>query len=209
MQGLLQRYASISLRRPWITAIATGTLIVSAADMTAQRLEGRQEIDSKRLAALAIYGGGYCGAAHKLLYTGMEKFIPHTWKKTTRVVSQVMFSQFFHTPFIQLPIYYSWTGFARGYSLNDIKTNIHDTYKTTLVRNYQFWLPASAVLYGAVPLHFRVIAMNGASYFWNTGLSVLTQYNVEKSTTDFSEDEHAYFKPVAISQHQQSSFGPR
>ena len=208
MQGLLQGYTAILRRRPWSTAIATGTIIVSAADITAQRLEGRQKIDKKRLAALALYGGIYSGAAHKFLYASMEKIIPETWNRATRVVSQVMLSQFIHTPFIQLPIYYSWTGLARGYSMNEIEENIHDTFKMTLIRNYQFWLPASAVLYGVVPLHLRVIAMNGASYFWNTGLSVMTQFNVEEPSLELPKDDHAHVHPVAISQHKQSSFGP-
>mmetsp|Transcript_36432 Transcript_36432/g.97358 ORF Transcript_36432/g.97358 Transcript_36432/m.97358 type:complete len:121 (-) Transcript_36432:146-508(-) len=84
-------------------------------------------------------------------------------------------SQLVHTPLIQLPVFYGLTGWARGYNRQQIERNLRDTYETTLMRNYVFWLPTTGLMYAVVPLHLRVLVMNSASYFWNTGLSLSTQ----------------------------------
>ena len=175
---LAQWYIKQTQARPWTTAITTGTCIVSASDITAQNLEGN-EFDYRRLAALAMYGGVYSGAAHKVLYAGLERAVPIAWSKTSRTLSQIGLSQFIHTPLIQLPVFYAWTGTARGYDSAKIKKLLRDTYETTLFRNYLFWLPTTGLMYALVPLHLRVLVMNSASYFWNTGLSLMTQSNDE------------------------------
>ena len=178
-----QWYLKQTQIRPWTAAIVTGTCIVSASDVTAQKLEGNEEIDYRRLAALAMYGGIYSGAAHKVLYAGLEKAVPVAWSKTSRTLAQIGLSQFIHTPLIQLPVFYTWTGMARGYDSNKIKQLLRDTYETTLFRNYVFWLPTTGLMYAVVPLQLRVLVMNSASYFWNTGLSLMTQGSDEEETT--------------------------
>lgn len=172
-------YSRMSQKSPWMTAISTGTVIVSCSDITAQKLEGAEEIDKRRLGALAMYGGLYSGAAHKVLYATLERVVPAHWSLAGRAVSQVALSQFVHTPLIQLPVFYAWTGLARGYDTERIRKSLRDTYETTLMRNYMFWLPTTGVMYAMVPLHMRVLCMNSASYFWNTSLSLMTQSDEE------------------------------
>jgi len=174
-RGFGRWYTRQTVSRPWTTAILTGTTIVSASDLTAQALEGNAEVDYTRLGALAAYGGLYAGAGHKVLYAFLERVVPHHWSLMERTLSQMALSQFVHTPFIQLPVFYGLTGWARGYDRERIEANLRDTYQTTLVRNYIFWLPTTGLMYAVVPLHLRVLVMNSASYFWNTGLSLSTQ----------------------------------
>lgn len=174
-RGFGRWYTQQTVARPWTTAIFTGTTIVSASDITAQALEGNGGIDITRLSALAAYGGLYAGAGHKVLYAFLERVVPQHWSLMGRVGSQMALSQFVHTPLIQLPVFYGLTGWARGYDRQRIEANLRETYQTTLVRNYIFWLPTTGLMYAVVPLHLRVLVMNSASYFWNTGLSLSTQ----------------------------------
>lgn len=175
-------YSRMVETRPWLTAVTTGAVVVTCSDVTAQKLEGADEIDKRRLVTLAVYGGLYSGAAHKVLYAALERAVPQHWNRASRALSQVALSQFVHTPLIQLPVFYGWTGMARGYNLEKIKANLRDTYETTLLRNYMFWLPTTGLMYTMVPLHMRVLCMNSASYFWNTGLSLMTQSREEASS---------------------------
>lgn len=156
---------------PFTTAFLTGMSIVSASDVTAQVLERRPALDKKRLAAMALYGGLYSGIGHRVLYATLERAVPASLGLWRRTAVQVSISQFLHTPFMQLPIFYISTGLIQGRTVEQISALMRDTYGYTLWHNYAFWLPTTTALYAVVPLHFRTLAMNVASFAWNTFLS--------------------------------------
>ena len=57
----------------------------------------------------------------------------------------------------------------------------------SLLDGWTFWFTASMVIYGFVPLHYRVGMLNVCSYFWNVWL--IWRYNAKNENVEVKKEE--------------------
>ena len=95
------------------------------------------------------------------------------------VIQKIAVNQLALSPFVDLPIYFSWTGFLDGLSPSDSWKRFTTQYWDTLYGTWAIWTPVGIVNFMFVPLHLRVPVAYVGEFFWSISTSYLSHRPIE------------------------------
>ena len=135
---------------PLLVKSVTAGVILGAADLTGQALEGLQReedkpIDVARAVRFAVFGLILQAPWNHFYYQLLDGVLPPTeepWTTTTAV--KTVIDQFVQAPVFTVLIF-AFLGFLEGKTSEDIKTQLKNDYPDTMVANCKF-LCASYVI---------------------------------------------------------------
>ena len=158
------RYDAVLHRRPLLVKCITAGVVVCSSDVIVQLLSRpTQQYDPRRT---VIVGVGY-GA---LWFAPMMHLVTTTW---TRVLSSTAPSALLLKASVDMctsfPLNMTCIISLQAIARNDevmplLRQNVLPIY----VNAWKFWPLWSMIMYGFVPLHYRVLWLNSGSLGWNT-----------------------------------------
>ncbi|KAG0555390.1 hypothetical protein KC19_12G165600 [Ceratodon purpureus] len=123
--------------------------------------------DWQRAARMASYGFLIYGPLSQVWYEVLDHFLPV--KNLTNLSLKVVANQVILGPIV-ITLVFAWNKLWEGRL-----EQLPDLYRTralqTLIDGWKFWIPASVLNFGVVPLQARVAFMSSCSIFWNFYLS--------------------------------------
>jgi protein Mpv17 len=150
------------------------------ADVLIQKkMEGREEIDWRRLGTFAAFGCVWVGAGQ---YTIFNYVIPWAFPgvlagKFVPAMKGVAFDQLIHMPLMYLPIFYTIREFAfgtDGFNTEHVRGGLEkwqaNLFEDT-VAQWAIFVPVQCINFTLVPPRFRVPVIITAGFFWVMGLS--------------------------------------
>jgi protein Mpv17 len=170
------RYDRILKLRPLLVKSVTSGVVVCAADVGNQTFFPEQSVESgvennatnidvKRTAIIGIgYGALWFAPVLHFVTTRWAKFLPSVSLGALAFKSFVDMTTSFP---INLSVMISLQSYAReggrAQPVQSIKKNLLPSLKD----GWCFWPFITMVMYGSVPLHYRVLFLNSMSLFWN------------------------------------------
>lgn len=126
-----------------------------------------EEYDWIRSLRMTSYGFLIYGPASQVWYEVLDCVF---WEKTLKNLSiKVALNQVVLGPFV-IAVVFAWNSLWQR-KLDKLPALYHDHAVSTLVDGWKFWIPASVLNFGIVPLQARVAFMSSCSIFWNFYLS--------------------------------------
>jgi hypothetical protein len=154
---------AFAARNPWTTAVATTALKTTLADvMTQQYIEGKAELDFRRMAVFGLFGASYQGAGQYFIWN----YLMVRWLPTARGFTwahRVFFVNAICDPLFFFPTFYSvkWLLTAMpkgrtapeciGMGLVDYRCNCLQDW----MNSWAMWVPGHCVT-ANLPPHLRV-----------------------------------------------------
>eukprot|EP00249_Psilotum_nudum_P010658 c22683_g1_i1 orf=342-1037(+) len=125
------------------------------------------DYDFLRAMRMTTYGFFVYGPVSQIWYDVLDQIF---WQKTLRNLSiKVAMNQVVLGPFVMIAAF-TWNSFWQG-KLDSLPDMFQNHGVSTLVDSWKFWIPASVLNFGAVPLEARVAFMSTCSIFWNFYIS--------------------------------------
>jgi protein Mpv17 len=178
------RYDRLLHRRPLLVKSVTSGVVVCAADVGIQTffpdaIEGDDalgsseivvknsaiSLDLKRTAVIGIgYGALWFAPVLHFVTTRWAKFLPSVSLGALAFKSVVDMTTSFP---INLSVMISLQSYAREGGRAQPVQSVQKNLWPSLKDGWCFWPFISMVMYGSVPLHYRVLFLNSMSLFWN------------------------------------------
>ena len=160
---LLRRYDAALHRRPLLVKACTSGCINALADTTIQVYQG-QKWDVKRTAIYGgVYGGLWYGPFMHTVTTMWGRMLPSTslpslaFKSAVDVCTSLA---------LNLSLVIGLQAYCRGENVQQtVHANHWNSWKTAVC----YW-PAANMLVYRMPVIYRVLTLNTASFFWNCGM---------------------------------------
>jgi hypothetical protein len=136
--GIVERYALIADRRPFVCSALTATTLVGLGDLIAQSLSHRpgQVYDVRRTLAMSAWGTVFYGGPQKALYLAFQRVF------AGRPVLQVFLDCFINVPFFLLPSMYITTGLLKGrQTWDEIKEQLTTDWLDAVLFSCAVWVP--------------------------------------------------------------------
>lgn len=123
--------------------------------------------DWLRALRMTTYGFFIYGPASQVWYNFLDHMLR---EKTLRNLSfKVVLNQVVLGPFV-IAVVFAWNSLWQG-KLDKLPALYSDHAVSTLIDGWKFWIPASVLNFGLVPLQARVAFMSSCAIFWNFYLS--------------------------------------
>jgi hypothetical protein len=166
------------IKRPLFLSLASNTVKAGLADyLTQKAIEGKSEIDQKRLLTFTIFGFSYLGGwqyfMYNKLFTRCER-VMHAYKYSKLSQSCVLtgVDLCIHTPFVYYPTFYS----LKGWLENKDQKHSYQLWKTNFKEDMTFfcqlWVPVQLFNFAVLPLHYRMPLITSVSFAWTVLLSM-------------------------------------
>lgn len=123
--------------------------------------------DWQRAARMASYGFLIYGPLSQVWYEILDHFMP--LKNLTNLSLKVVANQVILGPIV-ITLVFAWNKLWEG-RLEQLPELYRTRALQTLIDGWKFWLPASVLNFGVIPLQARVAFMSSCSIFWNFYLS--------------------------------------
>ena len=171
---LLRSLPSLPRERPFLFSTSLTTLKTAAADVLTQRaVLGREwsELDWRRIRVFAMYGALYLGGVQYALFMRVyPRILPlasrfaaapvaaklRDGRGLASVVAQVALDQGIHWPFCAIPCFYLFKSLGEGEPLSASIAALRCNWASDVLACWAFWLPADALGFGVLPLHWQV-----------------------------------------------------
>eukprot|EP00753_Platysulcus_tardus_P006936 PLAT14705.1.p1 GENE.PLAT14705.1~~PLAT14705.1.p1 ORF type:complete len:207 (+),score=50.20 PLAT14705.1:67-687(+) len=164
---MIRAYRTALESWPRMTQMLTTTAIVSAADVTAQRMEGVQSWDAARTGRLAFYGGCIVAPVFRVWFQLMHQHGP------SNLLAKVACEQAIMSP-TMITAAFTSNALLSGRSLDDALATVRERLFATWGNSMMWWGSIALVNYSFVPLQFRVLFLNFGSFGWNIHISRAT-----------------------------------
>ena len=181
-RSFLNAYGELSSRHPYSVAFGSCTFKGTIADALSQRVvEGRSEMDWKRTAVFAFYGGWYCGWFQHALYNVAYARLFGLDTSLVNAARKVAVDCVVHVPIICFPVYYAYkhtfydgdgaaAGLKRYVGDGETPGEAYDMCR----RYYTVWVPANLLVFTVVPVPLRIGFIATTSLGWLTASSFFT-----------------------------------
>jgi protein Mpv17 len=123
--------------------------------------------DWQRAARMASYGFLIYGPLSQVWYEVLDHFMP--MKNLTNLSLKVVANQVILGPVV-ITLVFAWNKLWEG-RLEQLPELYRTRALQTLLDGWKFWIPASVLNFGVIPLQARVAFMSSCSIFWNFYLS--------------------------------------
>lgn len=177
---LLVVYERALARWPITVKSAFGCSMAFCGDCTAQFLEygGKPfEYDATRGMAIISLGTLWNGPLMHYYFGWLERHFPQRSFASPGAVrillSKTAMNQLCTNPFVYLPLFYSWTGFAYGRSREETMEKMRREYLSSLKATWLIFTPLNLVNFYVTPVRHQVSVNVIASFVYNTALSFI------------------------------------
>eukprot|EP00899_Mesostigma_viride_P028479 jgi/Mesvir1/8816/Mv02717-RA.1 len=168
----------------WKTAATVGALTLTG-DTIGQTLERHKRAEAVKRGVLAksvdghdfirslrmfSYGFIFYGPFSHVWYSALDKMFPKG--DLAAFAAKVFLNQVILGPIV-VAVVFGWNFVLQG-KAKELPAKYQADFVKTTVRGWTFWVPASMINFGLVPLHMRVIYMSTCAIVWNTYLSLVS-----------------------------------
>ncbi|KID88311.1 Mpv17/PMP22 family protein [Metarhizium guizhouense ARSEF 977] len=164
-------YSRSQRKRPYTTQIAGALVIYLFADLSAQRIGGREH-DPKRTARMLLIG-----LAAAVPYFHWFRFLSSNFNyasKTLSIATKVALNQLCFTPTFST-YFFGAQALLSGESLEATVQRIRDTVPTSWLNSFKVWPATVAFSMAFLPFEFRSIFSGVVAVGWQTYLSYLNR----------------------------------
>eukprot|EP01048_Picozoa_sp_COSAG05_P008878 COSAG05_NODE_698_length_7869_cov_639.155727_1_plen_273_part_00 len=138
-----------------------------------------QQLNFSRAFAMASFCTFMGTVVYVPFFFAMDKYIGAG--RTLSIVAQkVAVNQLIVSPVVDLPIYFSWTGYLDGLSLEASWKRFTTQYCDTLFGTWAIWTPVGFFNFAFVPLHLRVPVAYAGEFIWSITVSYLSHRPIEE-----------------------------
>ena len=136
----------------------------------------------------------------------LERKLPQAggWRSLT---GKVLITQCVINPFIYLPLFFTWTGLARGHSFEHIADHLQREAWTTLSATWMIFTPVNVFNYSLTPVRHQANISAMASFIFNIALSVVQSRSIRVSTDDRQKPIERAIHCDRFASHRSSLFG--
>ena len=181
-----RRYALQYERRPLAVAVGTGLGIKTSADAFAQLgVEGRESLDPRRTAAMAVFSASVGGVGNYLFVRQASKVLAACGGGLRGAVAAAAADVCCFCPLVYLPTYTAAMGLAAGSTTEEIGAQLRRGYADSWLSSLAIMGPAQVANFLWVPYPLRLPFMLSAAFAYNASVSVinLRVMTVEEGTT--------------------------
>ncbi|KAI1775442.1 hypothetical protein F4818DRAFT_416602 [Hypoxylon cercidicola] len=182
-----QAYARAQRRRPWATQVVTSLFIYLAADLSAQRIGGKDYVPERTARNLVV--GVVFAVPNYLWFVWLSRnfnYASHAVSIGVKIViQQLVFTTVFSTYF------FGFQALLAGDSLPEAWDRVRRTVPTSWVNAMKLWPAVTAFSFTFVPMEYRGVFAGVVSVGWQTYLSYLNR-RAE------IEEEASHGKPAAL-----------
>jgi len=175
-------YVATVVERPLTTALISSVSKCVLSDAAVQiAIEGREELDWKRVASFFVLGVTYVGGFQFFLYNQVLKPLNDKWRplygvsKSTGII--VLFDQALIQPFVYLPTFLAIRAVSEGSSWVNLPATVVDRWRKTgpetIAALWMVWVPAQIINFAIIPKHLTIPWMNAVGVLWNGVLSFM------------------------------------
>jgi hypothetical protein len=206
----VQAYGRAQRKRPWVTQICTSLTIYLFADLSAQRISGK-EYDVQRTGRSLIIGGissipsfEWCAPCLVCLVAcccslcvrpwltvcGSQRFmwLSRNFNYSSRILSiatKIVVNQSIFTPLFNT-YFFGMQAFLAGDNLVEIRERVKRTVPTSIINSVKLWPIVTAINFTYVPLEYRSVFAGVIAVGWQTYLTWLNRR---------AEEEEAISRP--------------
>lgn len=177
-KSLWSHYCELLEHHPVIVKSVTALFIIGSGDLCAQGIEhltknhhtaGVDWLRVARFGAIGLFGAPW---SHYYFYY-LDYYLPPTEEPfTQRTFVKVIIDQFIQAPLLLLLMICGLSLLALD-GLDGMKKAVRDSFWTSLVANWKFWLTASFVNLAFVKPELRVLFLNCGFFVWIIILSII------------------------------------
>ncbi|XXG99411.1 UDP-glucose-4-epimerase [Hypoxylon texense] len=166
-----QAYARAQRARPWATQVATSVFIYLAADLSAQRIGGREYAPERTARNLVV--GTVWAVPGYLWFIWLSRnfnYASHAVSIAVKiVVNQLVFTPTFNSYF------FGFQALLAGDSLPEIWDRVRRTVPVSWVNAWKLWPAVTAFSFTFVPIEYRSVFAGVVAVGWQTYLSYLNR----------------------------------
>ncbi|ORY65122.1 uncharacterized protein BCR38DRAFT_368127 [Pseudomassariella vexata] len=166
-----EAYARAQRKRPYVTQVASALVIYLGADISAQRMSGK-DYDIKRTArSLAV--GAFAAIPN---YTWFM-FLSHHFNYSSRIISigtKVLVNQICFTPLFNT-YFFGSQALLSGDTLQETWERITRTVPISIINSCKLWPAITAFSFAFLPMEYRSIFTGFIAVGWQTYLSFLNR----------------------------------
>jgi hypothetical protein len=184
---------------PLRTKMAQGGLICTFGDLIAQAVSApcppaaladdlaadpaRWEWDRRRTVVYTVLGCGWTGAFNHYYLGALSARFPAS-AGMRAAVAKTFFNQLVVAPGLFVPLFFCCNGAVRGWSSARTWAQLKKEYVPTVVTMWSIWFPSNFVMFALVPVQHQVLWMSVCNLGWNVVLSLASNRDATKYTTD-------------------------
>lgn len=180
MSRIWKTYLNCLSNYPLQSKIATGLVITGSGDLIAQLLiEGRQDIDRRRLFNFCVYGCLFTGCFNHFYFRALDRFFGADLTAVT-AVKKVAIDLGVLGP-IELGLFMAWTHFGTAKE-SSFYAKLKQDYLEALIAATCLWGPAQSINFRLVPEHLRVLYVSTVNLIWYSYGSYISHKEVKSSS---------------------------
>ncbi|KAL7627307.1 hypothetical protein AAE478_001498 [Parahypoxylon ruwenzoriense] len=166
-----QAYARAQRNRPWATQIASAVVIYLAADVSAQRIGGKDYVPERTVRNMAI--GAVAAVPNFLWFVWLSRHFNYSSHAVSIgvkiVVNQLVFTPIFNSYF------FGAQALLAGDSLAETWDRVRRTVPISWVNAWKLWPAVTAFSFTFVPIEHRSVFAGVIAVGWQTYLSYLNR----------------------------------
>ena len=147
------------------------------ADLVCQTLEGRENFDKRRAAAVSIFTGAYVGGVCSYVYSMYPslavRLLQNPCRRQVGVVGSVT-DNAVHVPALYIPSYFMTVGLMSGETLEQSVSALKSQWWSTTSTCWCFWIPVMTCNFALVPVTHQVRVVAAANFCWTIALDYFT-----------------------------------
>ncbi|KAI1473329.1 hypothetical protein F4774DRAFT_404876 [Daldinia eschscholtzii] len=166
-----EAYGRAQRKRPWATQIVSALVIYLAADISAQRIGGKEYVPERTARNLII--GGLSAVPNFLWFVWLSRhfnYSSHIISLGVKiVVNQLVFTPIFNSYF------FGAQALLAGDSLSETWDRIRRTVPISWVNAWKLWPAVTAFSFTFIPVEYRSVFSGVVAVGWQTYLSYLNR----------------------------------
>ncbi|KAH8750781.1 Mpv17/PMP22 family protein [Diaporthe sp. PMI_573] len=178
----VQAYGRAQRKRPWITQICTSLTIYFCADLSAQRINGK-DYDVERTGRSLVIGG-----ISSIPSFEWFMWLSRNFNYSSRILSigtKIIINQSIFTPLFNT-YFFGMQAFLAGDSFVEIWERVRRTVPVSIINSVKLWPIVTAINFTYVPLEYRSVFAGVIAVGWQTYLTWLNRR---------AEEEEAISRP--------------
>ncbi|KAI2620591.1 hypothetical protein GGR54DRAFT_105771 [Hypoxylon sp. NC1633] len=166
-----QAYARAQRTRPYATQVASALFIYLAADLSAQRIGGREYAPERTARNLVI--GGVSAVPNYLWFVWLSRHFNYS-SHAISIVVKIVVNQLVFTPTFN-SYFFGAQALLAGESLAETWDRIRRTVPVSWVNAWKLWPAVTAFSFTFVPIEYRSVFAGVVAVGWQTYLSYLNR----------------------------------
>lgn len=169
------RYRALSHTSPFLMGFGVCFTKGVIADALAQKaIERRKDLDLRRMLAVALFSGTFCGCAYHFLFNTLFTRVFGASRCLFTVVSKAAADGFVVFPFLYMPTYIFFYEALRFCSISRLAARWSKEIGEYMRKYVNIWPATMVCVFTVVPVELRVSFLAGVSFVWLIILSVIS-----------------------------------